>query len=256
MKRYAHNAFFGLFFLLSVFFTTATIFAQTPAPQATPVEIKLAPEKFDAFVGQYDDTENGQIFSFLRESDKFFMRVTNYVNLEIAASAENKFFPKNFRAEIEFVSENGKVTTMLWRQNGGEIRMKRIADQPEKDTRVSFKRTETMIPMRDGVKLFTVIFTPENQSENLPILMERSPYGIKGTDSNGLNRGEAELVKDGYIFVYQDIRGRHDSEGEFVMARPPRDKKNAKSIDESTDTNDTINYLLKNVPRNNGRVGI
>lgn len=256
MKRYAHNAFFGFIFLLSAFFTTANLFAQTPAAQATPVEIKLAPEKFDAYVGQYDDTENGQIFSFLREGEKFFMRVTNYGNLEIAASAENKFFPKRFPAEIEFVIENGKVTTMLWRQNGGEIRMKRIADQPEKDTRVSFKRTETMIPMRDGVKLFTIIFTPENQSENLPILMERSPYGIKGTNSDGLNRGEAELVKDGYIFVYQDIRGRHESEGEFVMARPPRDKRDAKSIDESTDTNDTIEYLLKNVPRNNGRVGI
>lgn len=258
MKRYAHNAFFGMVFMLVVIFTTDSFFAQTPAPKATPVEIKLAPEKFDAYVGQYEDAENGQIFSFLREGEKFYMRVTNFGNLEIHASAENKFFPKNFPAEIEFVrdGESGRIASMNWRQNGNELRMKRIADQPEKDTRVSFKRTEAMIPMRDGVKLFTVILTPETQSENLPILIERSPYGVKGVSSDGINRGHSELIKDGYVFVFQDIRGRYESEGEFVMARPPRDKRDSKSIDESTDTYDTIEYLLKNVPRNNGRVGI
>ena len=65
-----------------------------------------------------------------------------------------------------------------------------------------------------------------------------------------------DLADDGYIFVFQDIRGRHKSEGQFVMMRPPRDPKNAKAIDESTDTYDTIDWLLKNVPNNNGRVGM
>jgi putative CocE/NonD family hydrolase len=112
-----------------------------------------------------------------------------------------------------------------------------------------------MIPMRDGVKLFTVILTPENQAENLPIYMERTPYGVAGMNSARLNGSKAELVKDGYIFVFQDIRGREDSEGVFEMLRPPRDKRDQKATDESTDTYDTIEYLLKNT-KNNGRVGI
>ena len=69
-------------------------------------------------------------------------------------------------------------------------------------------------------------------------------------------RHTPRLAEEGFIFVFQDIRGRFDSEGQFVMLRPPRDKKDAKAIDESTDTYDTIDWLLKNVPRNNGRVGM
>ena len=111
---------------------------------------------------------------------------------------------------------------MIWQQGGREYNAKRIADQPAKDTRVNFKRTETMIPMRDGVKLFTVIFTPENQIEPLPILMSRTPHGVKNRNSGDLNASRPELIKDGYIFVFQDIRGRSESEGQFVMMRPLR----------------------------------
>jgi putative CocE/NonD family hydrolase len=127
---------------------------------------------------------------------------------------------------------------------------------PARVDAVPYKRTEAMIPMRDGVKLFTVILTPETQSENYPIMLIRTPYGVAGWNSARVNTAEAALVKDGYILVYQDIRGREDSEGVFEMLRPPRDKRDPKSIDESTDTFDTIEYLVKNVPRNNGRVGI
>ena len=261
MKQYLRHIFFGLVLLPAVFCQFASfVAAQPPAPQPTPVEIKLDPAKFDPYVGQYEDAENlgGQIFSFFREGDKFYLRVTNNDKLEIFASAENKFFPKLFPAEAEFVRGGGdtRVSAMLWRQNGRTLTLKRIADVPAKDTRVPFKRTEAMIPMRDGVKLFTVIFTPETRTEALPILIERSPYGVKGWNSDGVNRARAELVKDGYVFVVQDIRGRYDSEGEFVMARPPRDRRDPKAIDESTDTYDTIEYLLKNVAGNNGRVGI
>jgi predicted acyl esterase len=121
---------------------------------------------------------------------------------------------------------------LIWRQGGSEFHAKRIADQPAKDSRVAFKRTEAMIPMRDGVKLFTVILTPETQAENLPIYMERTPYGVAGWNGGRLNGAKPELVKDGYIFVFQDIRGREDSEGVFEMLRPPRDK--ARSENRST----------------------
>ena len=247
----------ALFLSLSIFCSYA--FAQQPAPQPTPVSIKIAPESFDPFVGQFEDAANlgGIIFSFFREGDKFYGRISNQEKFEILPFAETKFFKKDPPiGEAEFVRDSGgRVTEMIWRQGGGEYRTKKISATPQPDTRVIFKRTEAVIPMRDGVKLFTVILTPENQSENLPIYMERTPYGVAGWSSGRLNGAKPELVKDGYIFVFQDIRGREDSEGVFEMLRPPRDKKDPKSIDESTDTYDTIEYLLKNT-KNNGKVGI
>ncbi|HEX6124848.1 MAG TPA: CocE/NonD family hydrolase [Pyrinomonadaceae bacterium] len=251
-------------FLFGVLFATTFVpyfaHAQQPAPQPTPLEIKIDPAAFDPYVGQYEDVVNlgGTIFSFFREGDKFFLQVTNQDRIEIFPSASNTFFMKEPRGgAAEFLRDpNGRVTGMIWRQGGSEFRTKKIANQPAKDTRVTFNRKEMMIPMRDGVKLFTVILTPETQTENLPIYMERTPYGVSGWNSDRLNGSKTELVQDGYIFVFQDIRGRTDSEGVFEMLRPPRDKRDPGSVDESTDTYDTIEYLLKNVPKNNGRVGI
>ena len=121
---------------------------------------------------------------------------------------------------------------------------------------VAFDRIEVMVPLRDGVKLFTVILTPKNASEALPILMQRTPYGVDRWTSERLNLAHKELVADGYIFVFQDIRGKYRSEGEFRMNRPPRDKSDKQSIDESTDTYDSIEWLIKNIKNNNGRVGV
>ncbi len=117
-----------------------------------------------------------------------------------------------------------------------------------------FDSSDVMIPMRDGVRLHTTIFTPKNATTDLPFILTRTPYGIAGAGGS-LKSSYAELADEGYIFVYQDIRGRYTSEGQFVMLRPLRDKKDPKAIDETTDTYDTIEWLLKNVPRNNGRVG-
>ena len=121
-----------------------------------------------------------------------------------------------------------------------------------------FEKSEVMIPMRDGVKLHTEIYSPRNATEALPMLMTRTPYGISNPDkgmSNMLYR-YTDMVPEGYIFVFQDIRGRYGSEGKFVMLRPIHDAKDAKGVDESTDTYDTIDWLVKNVPHNNRRVGL
>ncbi|MHB8502437.1 MAG: CocE/NonD family hydrolase [Candidatus Acidiferrales bacterium] len=121
-----------------------------------------------------------------------------------------------------------------------------------------FDKTDVMITARDGVKLHTEIYTPKNSTAPLPIVMERTPYGLHDDDKGYsliLTR-YAEMIPDGYIFVFQDIRGRYGSEGTFVMQRPVRDPKDAKAIDEGTDTYDTIDWLVKNVPHNNSRVGL
>jgi putative CocE/NonD family hydrolase len=119
-----------------------------------------------------------------------------------------------------------------------------------------FTPTEVMIPMRDGVRLHTQVYVPTQSAERLPILLIRTPYGIGELNSARMAASLPELTADGYIFVLQDIRGRFKSEGQFVMLRQPRDPKDSKAIDESTDTYDTIEWLLKNAPNNNGRVGM
>jgi putative CocE/NonD family hydrolase len=121
----------------------------------------------------------------------------------------------------------------------------------------SWNRTEAMIPARDGAKLHTIILAPKNASEKLPFLIERSPYGFdNGRDERSLQNRYKQLADEGFIFVFQDIRGRYGSEGAFAMNRHPRDKSDPKSIDEATDAYDTVDWLLKNVPNNNGRAGI
>jgi putative CocE/NonD family hydrolase len=116
---------------------------------------------------------------------------------------------------------------------------------------------QVMIPMRDGIHLHTVIFIPKHQKEPLPILLSRTPYGVPASEKGFVDsKRYDELMADGYIFVIQDLRGRFKSEGQFVMVRPPRDRNDPNAIDESTDAYDTIDWLVKNVPDNNGRVGI
>jgi putative CocE/NonD family hydrolase len=117
-----------------------------------------------------------------------------------------------------------------------------------------------MIPMRDGVKLFTAIYTPKDQSQQYPIMLYRTPYSVApyGLNEYRTTLGPSNLFQqEKFIFVYQDVRGKLMSEGEFVDVRPHNPKKTgSKDIDESTDTFDTIEWLVKNVPNNNGRAGM
>ena len=117
-------------------------------------------------------------------------------------------------------------------------------------------RKTAMISMRDGIRLYTVIFTPRNQTGKLPILLLRTPYGVDDYPGPSKDQYVKDMAEQGYIFVYQDIRGRYLSEGKFEMQRFNRDPKNPKAIDESSDTYDTIDWLLANAENNNGKVGM
>jgi len=126
--------------------------------------------------------------------------------------------------------------------------------------RLHYTKHEYQIPMRDGVKLFTAVFVPKDTTAKYPILMKRTPYSIApyGKEKYPSSLGPSDhFPKAGYIFVNQDVRGRFMSEGEFVEVTPHRATKRSKTeIDESSDTYDTIEWLLKNVPGHNGRVGM
>ena len=124
----------------------------------------------------------------------------------------------------------------------------------------NYDKHEYYIPMRDGVKLFTIVYSPKDESVKYPIMLTRTPYSVGpyGKDKFKEALGPSELFeKEGYIFVYQDVRGRFMSEGTFDDMRPYiPDKKSNKDIDESSDTYDTIDWLIKNVDNNNGKVGM
>lgn len=121
-------------------------------------------------------------------------------------------------------------------------------------------KQEVYITMRDGTRLFTSIYTPKDTTRAYPILMTRTPYNIEGGGPNGTNYhlfSRVNLIKEGYIFVFQDVRGKYMSEGTYMDVRPHNPNKTSnKDVDESSDTYDTVDWLIKNARNNNGRVGI
>ncbi len=133
-------------------------------------------------------------------------------------------------------------------------------------TGFDYERREAMIPMRDGVKLFTVILVPKGANQ-APILLTRTPYsaGLLTRNANSAHLGSSlygydnatdVIVEGGYIRVIQDIRGKYGSEGDYVMNRPIHGPQNPTPVDEATDTYDSIDWLVKNIPETNGKVGI
>jgi uncharacterized protein len=133
-------------------------------------------------------------------------------------------------------------------------------DTPEFDVKEHYTKYEYRIPMRDGVHLFTSVYVPKDSSHTYPFLINRTPYSVGpyGVDQYRRNLGPStDFDKAGYIFIFQDVRGRYMSEGTFVEMRPHIDNKKSKQdVDDSSDLYDTIDWLLKNVPNNNGNAGI
>jgi hypothetical protein len=142
-----------------------------------------------------------------------------------------------------------------------------IADKfVEYTSTFDYTKRVAMIPMRDGVKLHTVIIVPKG-AHGAPMLLTRTPYDADGMASHsqsshlgpilqGYDNATDVIVEGGYIRVLQDVRGKHGSEGDYVMNRPLHGPQNPTPVDHSTDTYDTIDWLVKNVPESNGKVGI
>jgi hypothetical protein len=133
-------------------------------------------------------------------------------------------------------------------------------DTPEFNVKEHYTKYEYRIPMRDGVRLFTSVYAPKDSSHAYPFLIDRTPYSVSpyGVDQYRTQLGpSSDFDKAGYIFVFQDVRGRYMSEGQFIEMRPHLDiKKSNRDVDDASDLYDTIDWLLKNVPNNNGNAGI
>ena len=132
------------------------------------------------------------------------------------------------------------------------------ADDLAAFVRANYTKTEHLVPMRDGVRLYTVVYTPNDLEGEWPVMLLRTPYGSGpyGASDYRTRLGPSEhFAREKFVFVYQDVRGKRMSEGTFVNMRPQR-AGGEDGVDESTDTWDTIEWIVDELPRTNGRVGM
>ncbi len=237
------------FFFAAVLFLICLAGAEHSSGQSA------ASPSLDSLSGEYTDpNEPDTPLSFYVKDGGLVFEGDRQYPEKLAAASANEFFvagdPEDHR-RFDFtggavrIGNPGQAATE-WKRTG----------VPVHHLFHPYARREEMIPARDGVKLHVVILTPTDIPGPLPILIQRTPYGVDHTSQESFFAGRPELARAGYIYVGADIRGRFGSEGEFVMMRPLADHRDPKAIDESTDTYDTIAWLLKNVANNNGRVGV
>ena len=238
------------------FFCAAGLTAQDKKPE-TP-KVTLTEAQMAAIDGQYREANEPEIVLSIYHADgKVWLTGRRIPPLEMSPESPTKV--SSLAGEFEFHQDaSGAVTGAALTGGRAPLELTRISATPEKFDFPAYGAPEdVMIPVRDGVKLHAVILRPVRQDKPLPILLTRTPYGSEGaTSSDAVNSHYTELAKSGYIFVSQDIRGRYKSEGVFEMNRALQDHSNAKLTDESTDAYDTVAWLVKNVPNNNGRVGV
>jgi len=229
------------------------------APRAAAQQPAAA--QLQALAGEYTNpAEPDTPLSFYPRDGKLMMESFRRVPTELMPISATRFAAAGGRMTIEFTLDAGGHATSAAvggeERAGNEVETYRRTGEPVRHVFHDYQRSEAMIPMRDGVKLHAVILKPADIAAPLPILMQRTPYGVDGTTRASFSAQRPELARDGYIYVAEDIRGRFKSEGEFVMSRPLANHHDPKAIDESTDTYDTVDWLIKNVPGNNGRVGV
>ena len=257
-RRALHSALF--FALLAWPSVPALPSAQTPG--SAPLS---------AFAGEYTiPGQPGNAFTFYVQGDKLTLESERSVPEQLKPISATVFGFTHGDDKVVFsLDASGRAVSVSISLFPGIVFVR--GGPPAHHVFHDYVRTETMIPMRDGVKLHVVILKPSDIATPLPILLERTPYGVEETSRASFFQSRPELARDGYIFVGEDIRGRYKSQGKFIMMRPLADHRpgsprtgpspwgghsNPSAIDESTDTWDTVAWLLQNVPGNNGRVGV
>ncbi|HEY2466971.1 MAG TPA: CocE/NonD family hydrolase [Terracidiphilus sp.] len=225
------------------------------AQTASPAQASNAPVPLDALSGEYTDpSEPDTPLSFYPENGKLVVESDRMVPITLTENSPAEFAMPHGRITFKFTVDAAGRGASVSDSNDPEAMFKRTGD-PVHHLFHDYQRSEYMIPMRDGIKLHTIILKPADITTPLPFLIQRTPYGVDATNQISFSASRPQLARDGYIYVDQDIRGRFKSEGEFVMSRPEADHKDPKAVDESTDAYDTVDWLLKNIPGNNARAG-
>jgi uncharacterized protein len=239
--------------LLAVFFSAVSK-GGSPAQQ-----LQMSADRLQAYVGQYQyDDDPDLIWSASVDAGRLFIESRRSERRELVPQSEDAFSLLNAPVSLKFVrSAEGNIAGFDHvAEDGSSRHARKIGDQPLEFHKPQYTREDFMIPVRDGVKLHAAILRPKNSTAPLPFLLLRTPYGVDGYTADSIASQEPEFAASGYVFVFEDIRGRYKSEGAFVMSRPMADHHNSALVDESTDAYDTVAWLLKNIPNNNGRVGV
>jgi hypothetical protein len=231
--------------------------APTSAQAATPAQSAEAEiGQREALTGQYTDPDEPDTpLSFYVMNGQLYYESERIVPTELEPVSAVEYAIPGSKATLRFTLDAAGRgdSVVLSSDPAGSIY--RRTGMPVHHLFHDYQRSEVMIPMRDGVKLYAVILKSADLAGPLPILVERTPYGAGRIDRATLFFMRPDLARSGYIFVVSDIRGRYKSEGEFVMSRPLANHHDPKAVDESTDTWDTVDWLVKNIAPNNGRVG-
>ncbi|MGA8532016.1 MAG: CocE/NonD family hydrolase, partial [Acidobacteriaceae bacterium] len=226
------------------------------AEQPKPA-VHVSAATLDRYSGRYRlDDEPETVFSFFRDGDHLYFEGERTPRYDIIPESDTTFSEGGGDNHYTFITHGNGVVTGIRVTGSDPATFTRVPGAPEHNHFRPYSREEVMIPMRDGVKLHAIILRPTDTHEELPFILIRTPYGVEGASSDSINIGRTELAQSGYIFVEEDIRGRYKSEGQFVMMRPLGDHSDPHAVDESTDAYDTVAWLLKHVPDNNGRVGV
>jgi putative CocE/NonD family hydrolase len=225
--------------------------------QQTTDAIHLTTEQLQALSGEYTSADEpdlpvsfyvqeGKLFT---ESERHFPTALTVLSATELADGDDRYrFSLNGsgRAANVSVAYKGDPVTYVMPRTGEAVRHPFPA----------YERQEATIPMRDGIKLHAVILTPAGGTGPFPILLDRTPYGVDGLTMKSFYTRRPELARAQYIYVGEDIRGRFKSEGTFELSRMVVNHSDPKVTDESTDAYDTVAWLIKNIPGNNGRVGV
>jgi hypothetical protein len=231
-----------------------------PAQPAAPAQISApAAAQLEALTGEYTDpVEPDTPISFYGSDGKLVVETERNPPAELKPLSAVEFSLPDPKNTYRFTLDAAGRGVSLVHSSQPDTVYRRTGDAVHHLFH-DYQRSEVMIPMRDGVKLHAVILKSADIAAPLPFLIQRTPYGVDGTNRASFSYSRPELARAGYIYVNEDIRGRYKSEGEFVMSRPLIDHgaghHDPKAVDESTDAWDTVAWLLQHVPGNNGRAG-
>ena len=228
--------------------------APLPNPVQTPAQVAAQPQ-LDALSGEYTDPANPDTpISVYPADGKLTIESERGVPTALKPVSPVEFAIPDAKVTLRFTLDaSGRASGVAFSSMPAAVLSR--TGPPVHHLFHDYQRIEAMIPMRDGVKLHAIILKPADIAVPLPFLIQRTPYGVDDTSRESFFNSRPELAREGYIYVCEDIRGRFKSEGKFVMSRPLADHRNPKAIDESTDTYDTVAWLLANVKGNNGRAG-
>jgi hypothetical protein len=240
-------------FALLAFCGAASYAAQAAASAPDAID---AINGLEALAGQYaDPAEPDTPLDIYVQNGKLFVESERFYPAELTPESATRFRIAGSKDTVLFTLDGAGRGSAVVSSAAPGILYER-SGAPVRHIFHDYRRSEVMIPMRDGVKLHAVILKPADIAAPLPILLTRTPYGVDGTTRESFVAQRPELASDGYIYVAEDIRGRFKSKGKFVMMHPLADHGNPQATDESTDAYDTVAWLIKNLPGNNGRVGV